>query len=54
VAALIFLDLNGFDFDAPEDDFAEMVLAGANSASPMRLSSFDASPILPDRSAEVS
>lgn len=27
VAALVFLDLNGFDFDAPEDDFAEMVLA---------------------------
>ncbi|UCD81386.1 MAG: type II toxin-antitoxin system death-on-curing family toxin [Desulfobacterales bacterium] len=29
VAALIFLDLNGFDFHAPEDDFAEMVLAVA-------------------------
>jgi len=27
VAALVFLDLNGFDFHAPEDDFAEMVLA---------------------------
>jgi death on curing protein len=27
VAALIFLALNNFDFDAPEDDFAEMVLA---------------------------
>ena len=27
VAALIFLDLNGFDFHASEDDFAEMVLA---------------------------
>ncbi len=26
VAALVFLDLNGFDFDAPEDDFADMVL----------------------------
>jgi death-on-curing protein len=26
VAALVFLTLNGFDFDAPEDDFAEMVL----------------------------
>jgi len=29
VAALVFLDLNGFDFHAPEDDFAEMVLAVA-------------------------
>lgn len=29
VAALVFLTLNGFDFDAPEDDFAEMVLAVA-------------------------
>jgi death-on-curing protein len=29
VTALIFLYLNGFDFDAPEDDFAEMVLAVA-------------------------
>ena len=29
VSALVFLDLNGFDFDAPEDDFAEMVLAVA-------------------------
>ena len=29
VTALIFLCLNGFDFDAPEDDFAEMVLAVA-------------------------
>ncbi|MFO7686935.1 MAG: type II toxin-antitoxin system death-on-curing family toxin [Desulfobacterales bacterium] len=27
VAALVFLALNNFDFDAPEDDFAEMVLA---------------------------
>jgi death-on-curing protein len=26
VAALVFLLLNGHDFDAPEDDFAEMVL----------------------------
>ncbi|MGA7981294.1 MAG: type II toxin-antitoxin system death-on-curing family toxin [Chromatiaceae bacterium] len=29
VAALIFLTLNGYDFDAPEDDFADMVLAVA-------------------------
>ncbi len=29
VAALVFLALNGFYFDAPEDDFAEMVLAVA-------------------------
>lgn len=29
VAAFVFLDLNGFDFDAPEDDFAEMVMAVA-------------------------
>lgn len=29
VAALVFLDLNGFDFSASEDDFAEMVLAVA-------------------------
>ncbi|HQK89280.1 type II toxin-antitoxin system death-on-curing family toxin [Mangrovibacter phragmitis] len=29
VAALVFLVLNGYDFDAPEDDFAEMVLAVA-------------------------
>jgi len=29
VAAFVFLDLNGFDFHAPEDDFAEMVLAVA-------------------------
>jgi len=29
VAALVFLDLNGFDFHAPEDDFADMVLAVA-------------------------
>jgi death-on-curing protein len=27
VTALVFLELNGFVFDAPEDDFAEMVLA---------------------------
>ncbi|MBI5552045.1 MAG: type II toxin-antitoxin system death-on-curing family toxin [Desulfobacterales bacterium] len=27
VAALIFLALNNFDFDAPEDDFADMVLS---------------------------
>jgi death on curing protein len=29
VAALVFLALNGFDFDAPEDDLAEMVLSVA-------------------------
>jgi death-on-curing protein len=29
VTALVFLELNGFDFDAPEDDFTEMVLAVA-------------------------
>ena len=29
VAAFVFLTLNGFDFDAPEDDFAEMVLSVA-------------------------
>ncbi len=29
VTALIFLYLNGFDFDAPEDELAEMVLAVA-------------------------
>ncbi|MEJ2169032.1 MAG: type II toxin-antitoxin system death-on-curing family toxin [Desulfobacterales bacterium] len=29
VAALVFLDLNGFDLHASEDDFAEMVLAPA-------------------------
>lgn len=29
VAALVFLSLNGYDFDAPEDDFAEMVLSVA-------------------------
>ncbi len=27
VAAIVFLSLNGYDFDAPENDFAEMVLA---------------------------
>jgi death-on-curing protein len=27
VAAFVFLALNGFDFDAPQVDFAEMVLA---------------------------
>jgi death-on-curing protein len=27
VAALVFLILNGFDFTAPEDELAEMVLA---------------------------
>jgi death on curing protein len=29
VAAFVFLALNGFDFNAPEDDFAQMVLAVA-------------------------
>lgn len=29
VAALVFLALNGFEFHAPEDDFADMVLAVA-------------------------
>ena len=29
VTALVFFELNGFDFDAPEDDFTEMVLAVA-------------------------
>jgi death on curing protein len=29
VAAIVFLALNGFDFDASEDDFAEIVLAVA-------------------------
>ncbi len=29
VAALVFLALNGFDFNASEDEFAEMVLAAA-------------------------
>jgi death-on-curing protein len=29
VAALVFLALNGYDFNAPEDDFADMVLAVA-------------------------
>ena len=29
VTTLVFLYLNGFDFDAPEDDFSEMVLAVA-------------------------
>ena len=29
VAAFVFLALNGFDLDAPEDDLAEMVLAVA-------------------------
>jgi death-on-curing protein len=29
VAALVFLALNGFNLDASEDDFAEMVLAVA-------------------------
>lgn len=33
VAALIFLALNGYDFDAPEDDFADMVLAVARGES---------------------
>ena len=29
VAALVFLALNGYDFNAPEEDFAEMVLSVA-------------------------
>jgi death-on-curing protein len=29
VAAIVFLTLNGYEFDAPEDDFAEQVLAVA-------------------------
>ena len=29
VASLIFLALNGYEFDAPEDDFADMVMAVA-------------------------
>lgn len=29
VAALVFLALNGYDFDVPEDEFADMVLAVA-------------------------
>ena len=29
IAALVFLDLNGFDLHASEDDFAEMVLSAA-------------------------
>ena len=29
VAALVFLDLDGFDFDASEDEFAEMVIGVA-------------------------
>lgn len=31
VAALVFLALNGFDFNAPEDDLAELVLSVARS-----------------------
>ena len=31
VTALVFLELNGWSFDAPEDSFAEMVLAVARS-----------------------
>ncbi|RJQ50544.1 MAG: type II toxin-antitoxin system death-on-curing family toxin [Desulfobacteraceae bacterium] len=31
VAALVFLGLNGFDFDAPEDEFAELVEAVSRS-----------------------
>jgi len=31
VAALVFLALNGYDFHAPEEDFAEMVLSVARS-----------------------
>jgi death on curing protein len=29
VAAIVFLTLNGYEFDAPEEDFADMVLAVA-------------------------
>ena len=29
VTSLVFLTLNGYEFDAPEDDFADMVLAVA-------------------------
>lgn len=29
VAAIVFLMLNGYEFDAPEEDFADMVLAVA-------------------------
>lgn len=29
MAALVFFALNGFDFHAPEDDFAEMLFAVA-------------------------
>jgi death-on-curing protein len=32
VAALVFLALNGYDFKAPEDDFAEMVLSVASGS----------------------
>jgi death-on-curing protein len=31
VSALVFLALNGFDFDAPEDDLAQLVLSVARS-----------------------
>ena len=30
VSCLVFLALNGYDFNAPEDDFAEMVIAVAS------------------------
>ena len=30
VAALVFLALNGYEFNAPEDDFADMVIAVAS------------------------
>jgi len=33
VSALVFLTLNGYDFEAPEDEFAEMVLSVAKSES---------------------
>jgi death-on-curing protein len=29
VAAIVFLAINGYEFDAPEEDFADMVLAVA-------------------------
>ena len=30
MAALVFLDLNGYDFDAPDKDFTDMVLKVAS------------------------
>ena len=31
VSAIVFLALNGYDFESPEDDFAEMVSGAARS-----------------------